>query len=102
MSSNFFKFLIFLLELLRKFLAFWKNGVQHPHFLKLALALGSIKFSIPHGDWRFYFFLNFIFPKFRLHMDLHIHRWDFCLKKIESTKNSTRIAIVMESFGTLP
>jgi hypothetical protein len=44
-----------------------------PIFLKLAPTLGSVKCSIPHGDWRFSFFSNFIFPKFRIHMDLHIY-----------------------------
>jgi hypothetical protein len=57
--------------------AFERMGIQHPHFLKLALTLGSVKCSIPHGDWRFYFFQNVIFAKFRVHLDLHIYRWDF-------------------------
>jgi hypothetical protein len=62
-------------------MAFGRMGVQHPHFLKLAPILGSVKCSIFHGDWRFYFFSNFIFPKFRVHLDLHIYRWDFCFMK---------------------
>jgi hypothetical protein len=61
--------------------AFGRMGVQHPHVLKFAPTLGSAKCSIPHGDWRFYFFSNFIFPKFRVHRDLYIHRWDFCFMK---------------------
>jgi hypothetical protein len=56
-------------------------GVQHTHFLKLAPTLRRIKSSIPHGDWRFHLFWNFIFPKFRVHLDLHIHRWDFSFIK---------------------
>jgi hypothetical protein len=32
----------------------------------------------PHKVWRFYFFWNFIFAKFRLHLDLHIYHLDFC------------------------
>jgi hypothetical protein len=32
--------------------AFGRMGIQHPHFLKLARTLGSIKCSIPHGDWK--------------------------------------------------
>jgi hypothetical protein len=48
--------------------------------LKLAPTLGSVKSSIPHGDWRFHFFPRF-FPKFRIHMDLQIYRWDFCVMK---------------------
>jgi hypothetical protein len=56
-------------------------GVQHPHFLELALTLGSVKSSIPHGNWRFHFFSNFIFAEFRVHLDLHIYRWDFCFMK---------------------
>jgi hypothetical protein len=54
-------------------MAFGRMGVQHLHFLKLAPTLGSVKCSIPHGDWKFYFFSNFIFPKFRVHLDLHIY-----------------------------
>jgi hypothetical protein len=74
----FYKNLIFL-----KFV-FWKfgrMGVQDPHFLKLTPTLKSVKCSIRHGDWRFHFFSNFIFLKFRVHMDLHIYRWDFCFPK---------------------
>jgi hypothetical protein len=60
---------------------FWENGSHHPHFLKLAPTLGSVKCSIPHGDWRFHFFLDFIFSKFRVHLDLYIYLWDFCFMK---------------------
>jgi hypothetical protein len=49
---------------------FGRMGIQHPHFLKLALTLGSVKCSICHGDWRFHFFSNFIFPEFRVYLDL--------------------------------
>jgi hypothetical protein len=35
----------------------------------------------PYGAWRFYFFSNFIFAKFRVHLDLHIHYWDFSFMK---------------------
>jgi hypothetical protein len=52
-------------------------GVHHPHFLKLAPTLGSVNSSIPHGAWRFYFFPKFIFAKVEVHLDLHIHSWDF-------------------------
>jgi hypothetical protein len=61
--------------------AFGRIGVQHPHFLKLAPILGSVKCSIFHGDWRFLLFFKFYFPKFRVHLDLHIYRWDFCFMK---------------------
>jgi hypothetical protein len=61
--------------------AFGRMGVQHPHFLKLAPTLGSVKHSFPHGDWRFHFFSNFTFPESRVHLDLHIHRWDFRFTK---------------------
>jgi hypothetical protein len=40
---------------------FGRMDAQHPHFLKLAPTLGSVKSSILHGDWRFHFFPNFIF-----------------------------------------
>jgi hypothetical protein len=55
--------------------------VQHPHFLKLAPTLGSFQSSIPHGDWRFHFFSKINFPKFRVHLDLHIHCWDLCFMR---------------------
>jgi hypothetical protein len=61
--------------------AFGRMGVQHPHFLKLAPTLGSVKSCKLHGDWRFHLFFNFIFSKFRLHLDLHIHCSDFCFMK---------------------
>jgi hypothetical protein len=60
---------------------FWENGVQHPHFLKLAPTLGSVKSCKLHGDWRFHFFSNFIFFKFRIHLDLHTYYSDFCFMK---------------------
>jgi hypothetical protein len=53
---------------------FGRMGVQHPHFLKFAPTLGSVISSIPHGDWRFHFFFNFNFPKFRVNLDLHNYR----------------------------
>jgi hypothetical protein len=59
----------------------WGVCVHHPHFLKLAPTLGSIESSILDGLWRFLFFLNFIFPEFRVHLDLHIYCWDFCFMK---------------------
>jgi hypothetical protein len=46
---------------MRNILAFWENGVQHLHFLKLAPNLRSIKSSIPHGAWRFHSFSKFYF-----------------------------------------
>jgi hypothetical protein len=49
--------------------AFGRMGVQHPHFLKLAPTLGSIKCSIPHRDWRFHFF-QILFFLIRVHLDL--------------------------------
>jgi hypothetical protein len=73
----------------------------YPHFLKLAPTFGSIKCSIPHGDWRFHFLSNLIFPKFRIHMDLHIYRWDFCFKKSKIKKELTIFASIMEMFCTL-
>jgi hypothetical protein len=41
----------------------------------------AVKCSNPHGDWRFQIFSNFIFSKFRVHLDLHIHRGNFCFIK---------------------
>jgi hypothetical protein len=35
-------------------------------FFKIPPTLGSVKSSIPHNIWRFYFLGNFIFPKFRV------------------------------------
>jgi hypothetical protein len=58
--------------------ALGRMGAQYTHFFKLPPTLGSVKSSISHRVWRFYFFCNFIFPKFRVHLDLHIYRSDFC------------------------
>jgi hypothetical protein len=44
---------------------FGRMGVQH-YFLKLASTFGKVKSSIPHGAWRFCFYWNFIFAKFRV------------------------------------
>jgi hypothetical protein len=66
---------------------FWENGyTTHPFF---EATLGSVKSSIPHEDWRFTFFGILFFPKFRVHLDLHIHHWDFsfiknCLKFLKN------------------
>ena len=79
----------------------WHMGrmsAQYIYFFKLPPTFGSIKSSILHRIWRFHFFPNFLFAKSRVHMDLHIHCWDFVLWKIEITKNSSRIASVMEIF----
>jgi hypothetical protein len=66
---------------------FGRMDVHHPHFLKHAPTLGSVKSSICHEDWRFHFLSNFIFPKFRVHLDYHIYYWDFCFtKKLRSLK----------------
>jgi hypothetical protein len=51
-----FFFLPFFLVLCRWAWHLRRMGVQHPHFLKLAPTLGSVKSSIPHGAWRFHFF----------------------------------------------
>jgi hypothetical protein len=61
--------------------AFGRMGVQRPHFLKLAPTLGSGNSSKIHGEWRFHFFSNFLFPKFSSYLDLHIYRWDFCFMR---------------------
>jgi hypothetical protein len=55
--------------------------VSSPILLNLAPTLGRVKPYLPHGAWRFYFFSNFIFDEFRVHLDLHIHHWDFCFMK---------------------
>jgi hypothetical protein len=51
------------------------------NLLNLAPTLRRVKSSLPHGAWRFIFISNLIFGKFRIHLDLHIHRWDFCFMK---------------------
>jgi hypothetical protein len=78
---KFFSFLVFFGKYGEWAKPFWRIGVQHPHFLKLAPTLGSVKCFILHGDWRFHFFSNFIFSKFRVHLDLHIYCWDFGFMK---------------------
>jgi hypothetical protein len=65
-------------------------------FLNLAPRLRRVKFSIPHEAWRYHFFPIF-FAKIRIHVDLHIHRWDFCVMKSEFTK----LPSVMENVCTL-
>jgi hypothetical protein len=56
----FMNFLIFCNFIFWKFKewakAFERMDVQHLHFLKLAPTLGSVKCSIPQGDWKFVFF----------------------------------------------
>jgi hypothetical protein len=83
--SFFLNFFILKISFFGKFREWTKASggmdVQHTHFLKLAPTLGSIKSSIAHEVWRFHFFPNFIFAKFRVYLDLHIHRWDFCSMK---------------------
>jgi hypothetical protein len=74
-----FFFLPFSFFFLRPLL--WGLCLQHPHFLKLAPILGSVESSIPHRDWKFHFFPNFIFAKLRVHIDLHIPCWDFRFMK---------------------
>jgi hypothetical protein len=59
----------------------WILGVQHSHILNLAPSFGRVKSSIPQRDWRFDFFPKFIFVKFRVHLDLHIHCWNICFMK---------------------
>jgi hypothetical protein len=76
---SFFFFLPFSFFFLRPLL--WGLCLQHPHFLKLAPILGSVESSIPHRDWKFHFFPNFIFAKLRVHIDLHIPCWDFRFMK---------------------
>jgi hypothetical protein len=74
-DSNFKFFLNFLFGGMRYL---GKMGAQYTHFFKLPPTLGSVKSSIPHKVWRFYFLGNFIFSKFRIDLDLHIYRLDFC------------------------
>jgi hypothetical protein len=61
-------------------LAFWENGYTTLPFFNLAPIFGRVKTSILHGAWRFQIFPNFL-AKIRLHQDLHINCWDFCLMK---------------------
>jgi hypothetical protein len=79
---------------------FRRTGVQHPHFLKLVPTLGGVKSSIPHGAWSF-FFPQIFFLKLK-------NTWTFIcivgilvLWKSEFSKNSSRIASVMEMFCIL-
>jgi hypothetical protein len=73
----FYFFQIFYWKFGKWALAFGRMGAGYNHFFKLPPTLGSIKSSIPHRVWRFYFFFKIIFPKFRVDLDLHIYRLDF-------------------------
>jgi hypothetical protein len=80
--SDYFPFFNFLIYL---FLEVWewagRMGVQHLHFLKFAPTLVTVKSSILHKAWKFYFFPNFGFAQIRGDLDLHIHYWDFSVRK---------------------
>jgi hypothetical protein len=65
---------------MRMGLAFWENGCTTLPFFEVAPTFGRVKSSIPLGAWRFHFFLK-ILAKIRVHLDLHIHHWDFCFIK---------------------
>jgi hypothetical protein len=52
-------------------LAFWKVGCTSLPFVNLASTLGRVKSSIPHGAWRFYFFISK--NKIKICHHLHIH-----------------------------
>jgi hypothetical protein len=72
--------------------AFGRMDVQHPHFYKLFPKLGSVKCSIPHGDWRFDFFSNFVFLNLEYTWTFISTVGIFVSWKIEITKNSSRFA----------
>jgi hypothetical protein len=67
-----------------------------PIFLKLAPTLGSVKCSIPHGDWRFYFFSNLEYT-WTFISTIEI----FVSKKRKITKKLTIFVSIMEKFCTL-
>jgi hypothetical protein len=92
---EYFYFLNFFLEVWEMGQGFRENGCTTPPFF------GSVKSSVPHGDWRFHFFQIF----FLLNLE---YTWTFistvgifCSWKIEITKISSRFASVMEIFCTL-
>jgi hypothetical protein len=102
--TQFFEKKIFLILFFWKFgkwaRAFGRMGVQYPHFLKLALTLGSANSSKIHGKRRFHFF-----PK-KIFLNL-VYTWTFLTTvgifvswKVEFTKNPARFASVMEIFCT--
>jgi hypothetical protein len=64
-------------------------------FWTLPLHLG--RWNLLHMELGDFIFFQ-IFPKIRRWQDLHINHWDFCLIKCEFTKNSSRIASIMEFF----
>jgi hypothetical protein len=82
--KNLFSFFLFFLRPLHvaRAWASWGGVCTSPPFFEaFAPTLGSVKSCKLHGDWRFYFFSNFIFSKFRVHLDLYIYRSDFCFMK---------------------
>jgi hypothetical protein len=76
-------------------------GAHCTHFFKLPPTLGSVKSSILHKVWRFYFFLEFYFFLNLEYPNTFISTIRiFVSWKIEITKNSTSFASVMEIFRT--
>jgi hypothetical protein len=57
-------------------LPFWEDGCTAVPFFEPYPYI----WKIPHGTWRFQFFQIF-FAKIRVHQDLHIKNWNFCLMK---------------------
>jgi hypothetical protein len=53
-----------------------RGCLQHLHFLKVALTLGSMKSSIFQGAWKFSIFSIF-FAKMKVHLDLLFQCSDF-------------------------
>jgi hypothetical protein len=59
------------------------GGCVHssPIFWSLPLHLEVLNLPSLMDFEDFILFSNFIFPKFRVHSDLHIYHWDFCFMK---------------------
>jgi hypothetical protein len=102
-TDNLQIFWFFFFGLMRKFgdgpgiLGEWVYST--PIFWRLPLHLGvcNLPFLMELGD----FILLDFFAKIRVNLDLHIHRWNLVLWKSAITKNSSRIASIMEIFCTL-
>jgi hypothetical protein len=79
MTSNFYKFFFGTFVELLGILGEWMYST--PIFWSLPLHLEVLNLPFLMEIEGFNIFKILFFPKFRVHLDLHIYRWDFCFMK---------------------